>query len=204
MGLFSYIEEAFKRSFEEKCVSLLVSAYNTSITKLDYSIKWMENDFTSMLDRYINQNPQRLMWGWKIDCHVEHHLHKNIIQNKKGYANKEDRIDMKLTSISLGKEFCFYVEAKNLKEKDSKLLKRYIETGIDHYLTEKYPRGILLGYLVGGSVDTTIQKINALLTKKKRESEMLKRQSHSLHDQYFESTHPNFGVISHFVFDYTV
>jgi hypothetical protein len=111
---------------------------------------------------------------------------------------------MRMSTFSSSDEYCFYVEAKRLKEKDSMLLKRYITTGIDHYLSKKYPHGILLGYLVEGNIDATIQKINALLTKKKRESEMLNRQSHSLHDQYFESTHPNFGVISHFVFDYTV
>lgn len=204
MGLFSYVIEAFKKSFEEKCVSLLVSAYNTSITNLDYSIKWMENDFTSMLDKYINQNPQRLIWGWRIECHVEHHFHNNIIQNKKGYANKENRIDMKLSNISHGQEFCFYVEAKLLKEKDSKLLNRYIDTGIDNYVFEKYPCGILLGYLVEGDVDNTIQKVNGILVKNNRDSEILVRIPHNIHNQYFESTHPNFGIISHFVFDYTV
>jgi len=202
MGLFSYIEEAFKRAFEERCITLLVAAYNSSISNTDYKLIWDENDFSSMLEKYIEKNPQRIKW--KISCTTEKHLHTDIVQNDKGYANKESRIDMRLSTFSTWKEYLFYAEAKRLKEKDSSLLNRYIETGIDHYLTEKYPHGILLGYLVEGGVDTTIQKINALLTKKKRESEILNRQSHSLHNQYFESTHPNFGVINHFVFDYTV
>ena len=161
MGLYSKIVDGFKKAFETKCVTLLVSAYHTSIVDHIYSPGWMENDFTSMLDEYIDKNPQRVKW--KISCNVEHHLHKKGLKKKKGYANSEDRIDLRFTTFSSKDEYCFFVEA----------------------------------------VDTTIQKINALLTKKKRESEMLNRQSHSLHDQYFESTHPNFGVISHFVFDYT-
>ena len=202
MGLYSNIVDGFKKAFETKCVTMLVSAYHTSIVDHIYSPGWMENDFTSMLDEYIDKNPQRVKW--KISCNVEHHLHKKGLKKKKGYANSEDRIDLRFTTFSSKDEYCFFVEAKRLKEKDSGLLNRYIETGIDHYITEKYPHGILLGYLVEGGVDATIQKINTLLTKKKRESEILNRQSHSLHDQYFESTHPNFGVISHFVFDYTV
>jgi hypothetical protein len=202
MGLYSKIVDGFKKAFEIKCVTLLVSAYHTSIVDHIYSPGWMENDFTSMLDEYIDKNPQRVKW--KISCNVEHHLHKKGLKKKKGYANSEDRIDLRFTTFSSKDEYCFFVEAKRLKEKDSGLLNRYINTGIDHYLSKKYPHGVLLGYMIEGNVDTTIQKINALLTKKKRESEMLKRQSHSLHDQYFESTHPNFGVISHFVFDYTV
>ena len=202
MGLFSYIGEAFKRSFEERCITLLVAAYNSSISNNDYKLIWEENDFSSMLEKYIEKNPQRIKW--KISCTTEKHLHIDIVQNDKGYANKESRIDMRLSAFSTWKEYFFYAEAKRLKEKDSSLSNRYIETGIDHYLTEKYPHGILLGYLVEGGVDTTIQKINARLAKKKRESEMLIRKEHSLHNQYFESTHPDFGVISHFVFDYTI
>ena len=201
MGLYSNIVDGFKKAFETKCVTMLVSAYHTSIVDHIYSPGWMENDFTSMLDEYIDKNPQRVKW--KISCNVEHHLHKKGLKKKKGYANSEDRIDLRFTTFSSKDEYCFFVEAKRLKEKDSGLLNRYINTGIDHYLSKKYPHGVLLSYLMEGNVDTTIQKINALLTKKKRESEMLNRQSHSLHDQYFESTHPNFGVISHFVFDYT-
>ena len=202
MGLFSYIGEAFKRSFDEKCVTLLVAAYHTSIVNHIFSVDWMENDFTSMLVDYIDKDPRRLKWN--IHCHREHHFHDDTIQTKKGFANKEDIIDMRLSNISLRQEYCFYVEAKRLKEKDTGLLNRYIETGMDHYLTEKYPRGVLLGYLVECSLDIIVLKINALLTNNNRSSEMLIRKEHLLHDQYFESTHPNFGIISHFVFDYTV
>ena len=202
MGLSGNVVDGFKKAFETRCITLLVSAYHTSIADHIYSPEWMENDFTSMLNEYIENNPQRIIW--KISCDVEPHLHKKGIKKKKGYANSEDRIDLRLTTFSSKDEYHFFVEAKRLKEKGASLLNRYINTGIDHYISKKYPHGVLLGYLIEGNVDRTIQKINAILTKKKRESEMLNRQSHSLHDQYFESTHPNFGVISHFVFDYTV
>lgn len=202
MGLFTYVIEAFKRSFEERCLMLLVSAYNTSINTHDYALDWLEDDFNAMLDRLINQNPLRLKWN--IHCHVEHHLHKNIMQNVRGYADREDRIDMKLSNISHRLEYNFYVEAKRLKEKDSGLLNRYIDTGIDNFLTGKYPQGILLGYLLEGVINNTVQKVNGILVKNNRASEILVRKPHNIHDQYFESTHYDFGVISHFVFDFTV
>lgn len=201
MGLYVNIVDGFKNAFETKCVTLIVSAYHTSIADHLYSPDWMENDFTSMLDEYINKDSQRIKW--KISCNIEHHLHKKGLKKKKGYANSEDRIDLRLTTFSSTDEYHFFVEAKRLKEKGS-LLSRYISTGIDHYLSKKYPHGVLLGYMIEGNVDVTIQKINALLTKRTRTSEMLIRKEHSLHDQYFESKHHDFGVISHFMFDYTV
>ena len=202
MGLASSKVEAFRKAFEIRCVTLLVSAYRNSIADHHYSTDCIENDFTSMLVNYMDKNPQRLTWN--IHCHRDHHLYKRQTQCKKGCANKEDTIDMRLSNISYRQEYCFYVEAKRLKEKDSGLLNRYIDTGIDHYLSGKYPQGILLGYLVDGGIDITVQKVNGILVKNNRTSEILVRKPHNIHDQYFESTHPNFGVISHFVFDFTV
>ena len=202
MGLNTTIVKGFRKGFETKCLTLLIDAYHTSITNHNYSTGGLENDFTSMLVNNIDKDPRRLRWDFH--CHRDYHLHNDIPQFKKGFANKEDIIDIRMSKISSNQEYCFYVEAKRLKENNSGLLNRYINTGIDHYISKKYPQGILLSYLVEGGVDATIQKINDILTKKKRVSEMLKRQSHSLHDHYFESTHLNYGVISHFVFDYTV
>ena len=202
MGLSTYIVSSFRKSFEIRCMTLLVSAYNTSIAKADYLLNWDENDFTSMLEKYLENDSQRAKW--QISCTTEKHLHEDIIQNVKGYANKESRIDMRLSTFFSKNEDYFYIEAKRLKENDGGLLHRYINTGIDHYLSKKYPHGILLGYLVEGNVDNTIKKVNEILVKEKRNSEILVRKSHFIHNQYFESIHPDFGIISHFVFDFTV
>ena len=202
MGLSISIVETFRKSFETRCVTLLVTAYNTSIANADYLVSWDENDFTSMLEKSLEKDPQRVKW--QINCTTEKHLHENVIQNYKGYANKESRIDMRLSTFSSTDEYFFYIEAKRLKESDNRLLKRYVDTGIDHYLTKKYPQGVLLGYLVEGRIDNTVQKVNGILVKNNRANEILVRKPHNIHDQYFESTHYDFGVISHFVFDFTV
>ncbi len=201
MGLASSNVKTIQKSFEEKCVTLLVSAYHLSIKNHSYSTDWMENDYTSMLDEYIDEDPQRK--EWRFSCNIEHHIHKFSTSKSKGYANSENRIDMRITAFSSSIEYHFYVEAKCLKESDSRLLNRYINTGIDHYLSKKYPQGILLGYLVEGDIDNTVQKVNGILVKNNRDSEILVRIPHNIHNQYFESTHPYFGIISHFVFDYT-
>ena len=86
MGLSSYIGRAFKKSFEKRCITLLVDAYNSSISNTDYQLIWDENDFSSMLEKYIEKNPRRVKW--KISCTTEKHLHTDTVQNDKGYANK--------------------------------------------------------------------------------------------------------------------
>lgn len=197
----SNIYNRIRCSFENKCLKLLVSAYEKSIANHDYSNNWMENDFTSMLDKYINENELRRKW--EIHCNIEYHFHKNELQLQKGYANKENRIDMKMSNISQCKEVHFFIEAKRLKECDSKLQNRYIDTGIDNFLNEKYPKGILIGYLVQGKTNPTIEKINKLLIGRNRGSETLLKHISPIFDSYFKSTHEGFGELNHYIFDYT-
>jgi hypothetical protein len=160
----------------------------------------MENDFTEMLDQYITDNKKRIKW--RINNTTEKHLHdKSHIE--KGFADKEKRIDMRMSHIKFQNEYHFYIEAKRLKEHDYALKKRYIDTGIDNYLHSIYPKGILVGYLQEGDVDNTIQGINDILNQYNRASECLCRKEHVIHDEYFESVHPNFGIIQHFVLNYT-
>lgn len=202
MGLQKSIITFVKQSFYNKCIILIVEAYNSSITDKPYTTDWRENDFTEMLDKYIFGNKKRL--NWNIICNAEPHLHDTCKTLPKGYADKEKRIDMKMTHIAFRNEFHFYIEAKRLKEHDYNLKKRYIETGIDSYISTKYPKGVLLGYLIEGSTDNTINGINDILIKKGRNDEIMIRKNHPIHKDYFESTHSAFGTLGHFVLDYTI
>lgn len=200
MGLCKYVISTIKQSFENRCLILLLDAYNLSIIENRCSVDWLENDFTEALDYYIAKSPKRIKWN--ISNHTEQHLH-NETQVEKGFADKEKRIDLKMSHISCNKEFHFYVEAKRLKEHDSYLKRRYIDTGIDNYVHAIYPKGILVGYLLVGSVDNTICGINKILIKDNRSTEKMIRKEHSSYQYYFESTHSGYGVLRHFILNYT-
>jgi len=198
----SQVQEKLKLHFEKQCITLLIEAYYSSIKVDNDFSKLNENDFTETLDKYIDNNAKRLTW--EINCVTERHLHtKNGIKHK-GDADKERRIDMKMSKFHSQKEFHFYIEAKRLREHDNALNKRYIRTGIDYYIQNIYPKGILVGYLQEGDVDNTIQGINDILNQSNRATESLFRKEHPIHNEYFESDHPNYGIIQHFVLNYTV
>lgn len=199
MGLSKFIVSFIRQSFEQHCLMLLTEAYNSSIKDKKYSTEWVENDFTEMLDQYIAKNEKRLQWC--IYSNTEQHLH-NGCQTEKGFANREKRIDMKMSLIKFQKEYHFYVEAKRLREHESALSKRYIETGIDNYIQNIYPKGILVGYLLEGDINNTIQGINNILNKSNRSSEWLYRKPHLIHNEYFESIHAQYGTLQHFVLNY--
>lgn len=200
MGLNTANCEKFRSAFEQKCYRLIIEAYRTSLTKKVIQLDWNENDISSELHRYIKDSPLRRKW--KVSTNVEEHIPKDI-PKVKGFANKFPRIDFRLTSFISTYEYEYFFEAKNLKQYDSALKRRYIDTGIDNFLSGKYENGSLIGYLLEGKTDETVRRINSLLEKDKRQTEILNFTPNILFNSYYESNHSNIIILKHLIFDFT-
>ena len=201
MGLNKVIVASFKRGFEEKCFQLITESYVSAMETKVIKLNWDENDITSELHQHIQDNSLRLEWN--IHSNVEKHLPKENIKKEKGFAAKLPRIDLSFAIISSKFEYVYHMEAKNLKEKSSALKRRYIDTGINNFISGKYENGCLLGYVVEGKLHKSVYGINKLLRKDKRESEFLNKEENHLHKNYYESKHSNDFLIKHFMFDFT-
>ncbi|MCI4442731.1 MAG: hypothetical protein JHC39_04420 [Lentimicrobium sp.] len=161
---------------------------------------WNENDISSELHRHIKENPLRRKW--KFITQVEAHLPKDI-PKVKGFSDKFPRIDFKLTSFISSIEFEYFFEAKNLKQNNSALSRRYINTGINNFISKKYVNGSLIGYLLEGKTSETIIGINSLLEKDERNTEILILKSNKQIKTYYESYHTGIGTLKHLIFDFT-
>jgi len=69
---------------------------------------------------------------------------------------------------------------------------------IDLCIIEKF-----IIYLLEGKTNETIQGINSLLEKDKRNKETLIFKSHKLIKTYYESNHSDIGTLKHLIFDFT-
>ncbi len=201
MALNIFVFEKFRNAFEQKCFLLIIEAYQTSLTKKIIQLDWNENDISHELYEKIDNNRLRLRWN--ISMSKEFSLSKNIIKEK-GFADHSPRIDFRMSHIFARQEFKYYCESKRLKENDSGLKRDYIKEGIDRFVSYKYPLGCMLGYLLEGEVDGTINGINTLLEKDKRRNEILKLKNNKLLKTYYESNHPNIGILKHLIFDFTI
>lgn len=89
------------------------------------------------------------------------------------------KVDFKLSiwPPTLDDELEYFAEAKNLSENDwvkpsgaqvraSYYLDRYIKTGIENYLTGRYPEGCLVGYIVNGCTSPVVAGLNNLILSK--------------------------------------
>jgi hypothetical protein len=193
--------QRFKTFFEKKCIRLFVEAYNQSIMDKSIKLDWNENDITTQLHEYIDKNPLRRK-SPPISTNIEQHIPNKSVKKERGYAAKNYRIDLRFVTFYFEEECKTFFEAKNLKE-DTNVLNRYIETGINNFISEKYPYGFLVGYLLEGTIFSTIENgINELLKKSGRERECLRSKKHHIVEHYYESKHSEL-CLRHLIFDFT-
>ncbi|WP_322545109.1 hypothetical protein [Elizabethkingia miricola] len=195
------LSQFYRKAFEEDCIELIINAYNLAFTEKKFQTDWLENDFSELLGYYVNESQLSLEKG--ITCKTEKKLLSGTKNQLKGFADKLPRIDFVYFKIWKKQRFQCYMEAKRLKEKDSKLKRAYIDEGMERYISEKYPLGCMLGYLIEGEIGKTVIGINSLLTKDKRSTETLNPISHKLSKSYYESSHSDIGTLKHLIFNFT-
>lgn len=201
MALNSTIYEKFKDAFEQKCFQLIIEAYQTSLIGKVIQLDWNENDISSEIHRHIQANPLRIKW--RVSTNVEADLPTDI-PKVKGFADRFPRIDFRLTTFSRDDEHEYFFEAKNLKQNDSALKRRYIDTGIDNFVTGRYASGSLVGYLLEGNAADTIKGINSLLKKDNRIAESLHLGKDKRITTFYTSSHSGIGTLKHLLFDFTL
>ena len=195
------VSDKIKKAFEQKCFRLIIEAYQTSLNEKSIQLDWNENDISYELYEKIEGNPTRNRY--QIHISPEFRISKNV-PKVKGFADKLPRIDLKMSNFYSKQEFKYFFEAKRLKEKESDLKRSYINEGINRFTSKKYPLGCMLGYQLEGNADETVQGINSLLVKDKRQTEILNWKPNKLLKTYYESNHPDIGILKHLIFDFTL
>ncbi len=213
-SLGSDIVSQFQESFETNCLSLFGEAYVHINNVLDISVDWEEENISANFFNYIDNSERAI--SLNINISDEHRLYYQDILSGQKTAKSASRIDFRLTTnwTQVKRRFEFYIEAKNLIEEDcvkkgrkSKLIAksnhdRYIKTGIDNFVSNKYPQnGCLIGYVLQGDPENIVSKINSILDLSERNSENLKKQICQIENLsfYYISSHLNLRQIKHYL-----
>jgi hypothetical protein len=199
MALNPNIREVAKSAFEQKCFLLISEAYQASLTEKIIQLDWNENDISSEIHKHIHTNPLRQKW--KVSTNLEAKTPKDL-PKVKGFADKLPRIDFRFTTFSNYDEYEYFFEAKNLRQNDSALKRRYIDTGIDNFVSGRYSNGSLIGYLLEGDIHKTIEGVNTLLKKDNRHSEILQITTSKVVDVLYISNHASIGILKHLMLDF--
>jgi hypothetical protein len=169
-----------------------------------------EEYISAIIFDYIDKCSQSI--EWQIDIVPEYRLYKDEILKREKSAKTAPRIDLRFCGWVKSNKLIYFVEAKNLIETGhyktvtaGYLHKRYIETGIDNYLSGKYPaNGCLIGYILQGNTTNIVGFLNKLLEESGRNSEILRSQSFDLYDfnSDYLSKHGNTLSLKHLMFEF--
>lgn len=201
MTLDKNIGLAFRKSFEDKCHQLIVIAYKKIVSDKKNVTSLLENDISAILNENIKLSSKSI--EWKIFSKTENYIFKGNQDTEKGFADKLSRIDFVFSVFTSDAMLEYFIEAKKLKENDSQYKRRYIKTGVDSFISGKYDNGCLVGYLVEGDLNKTVQGINSLLKKDTRVSESLIKKTLPIHNNYYESAHQKIGILKHLIFNFS-
>jgi len=213
-SLNSDIISQFQESFENNCLSLFGEAYTHISNTLDISVDWEEENISANFFDYIDKSERAI--GLNINISDEHRLYYQNILSGQTTAKSASRIDFRLTTnwTQVKRRCEFYIEAKNLIEDNcvkkgrksklnaKKIQERYINTGIDNFISDKYPQnGCLIGYVLQGNPENIVAKINSQLDLLTRNSENLKQQECQIENlfYYFISSHEKQKNLKHYL-----
>lgn len=181
----------------------------------EYSVSWIEEQLTANLVRHMTK--LEITNAYKMDITVEPRQYNEEIEKGKQDPKTAPRLDIRMCmwyegAWSINEKFVYTIEAKNISENDwvketganvraIDSQKRYISTGIDHFISGHYKNGCLAGYVVNGDASQVAIKINELLTgnNPSRQSEVLTQINDSPYPNCYLSEHANDLQLIHFM-----
>jgi len=181
IGSASQVIPNIDDDFEQACLLIVIEGFKDMKREAHYDLAWKETRFSAHLIGYMQQARERNDLLLRID--PEYHLyHQEVLEGKED-PDTAPRIDIKISGGWAKEDIYYGVEGKVLVENDwgtrdnYQLRTRYIDTGIDNFVSGRYsrdiPRGCILGYVVQGTASEIALKINELLTHHGRASEHL-------------------------------
>lgn len=175
--------------FEQACLFIVTKAFKKMKQERHYALTWKETRISAHLIGYMRKIRDYVDIRLRID--PECHLYRKEILEGKEDPDTAPRIDIKISGNWVQEDVYYGIEGKIVVEQDwktrnnYKLRSRYIETGIDNFVTGRYSpgmlRGCVLGYIVQGTASEIVLKINKLLAHRGREKELLKNR-HCIND----------------------
>lgn len=157
------------------CLDAMCRGYERMVVDAQYDVNWEEDNLTVQLIEKMEQA------GFLADHNIEVNPQRPIYNQEIIYKGKSPKsapvVDFKMSKWYKNKLKHYYAEAKNLSNSNwskpdgsevnaSKYRARYIDTGIENFLSGRYPDGCLLGYVVQGEAASVISGINQLIQKR--------------------------------------
>ena len=198
VSLFANAETAF----ENHCANLIVKAYFKALEEGKFQASWNEVTIT----RHLKKHLKICILEEALQYFVAPEYPEDDDNIDDGIKNAAEEVyfDLIFSSFSNASQHYFGVEAKIVIEND--YLKRKATVEISEYVSKKgmrkflesvyKKRGCMLGYLIEGSADTVVLKINDKIKADifyENTGLLEKGEPIDGFEQYYESVHLNYS-----------
>lgn len=203
-SLNNQITGKIRDRLHSECITILIRAYNLAKSDSVFDKELEEDAYTAILvEKYMPKVPLKYEGKWfiapQVPYYSKEHLNGTVPTSQ---APKPD-IRFEKYVLSHPDSFKYTIEAKKVKASSSSLKRRYLATGIDNFMTRRYPYGCLAGYVISCDSNSCIQGINRLLKKGNREKEFLQNgKSIEGHNSVYYSHHPNNFELTHIFLEF--
>jgi hypothetical protein len=175
-GINGAVRAQIKASFINHCIEAVNIGYNIIIANKSHQLDWLEDNLTAHLVETIELS------GFLTSFQISINYQPPIVNYDIAFQGADfltaPKVDFKFSTWSGPKEIKFYAEAKNLSERDwhkasgalvksSKQRGRYLDTGVENFLSNRYPEGCLVGYVLNGSTAAIVNNLNSLIKRRK-------------------------------------
>ncbi len=169
------LKEQIRLAFKGMCLRALIEAYKNAFAANSVDKDWEEDNITiHLIDK---MEALDFVKERQITIIPQYPIYDNEMINEGKNVKTAPIIDMKLNKWFSKDKIEFTIEAKNLCENDwtkskgtnvraSYYKNRYINTGIEHFVSDYYPFGCLVGYVLQGNVIKIVTDINKIIVKK--------------------------------------
>jgi hypothetical protein len=190
------IKQQVKREIERlrlECMNMFIKAYQIAYSDNIFLNSWDEDDYSAHLIGYLENLRKENQWFISPQTpYYSDPYYSGKIKAK--HAPKPDLKFEKYLSFASQETFNFTIEAKIMKYDDSYLKGRYIDTGIDNFISDRYPEGCIAAYVIKGCEDECKDSINSLLSRRNRSTEKLSKQLYLENFEFsYTSTHKKGG-----------
>lgn len=169
------VRATVKASFISHCIEAINTGYDIILANASHKLDWKEDNLTAHLVETIELSG--FLTSFQISVNYQSPIVSHAIASEGADFLTAPKVDFKFSNWSGRNEFKFYAEAKNLSERDwykasgalvksSKQRGRYLDTGIENFLSGRYPEGCLVGYVLNGSTAAIVSGLNSLIKKR--------------------------------------
>lgn len=163
------IAKAFKNSFIQMCLEIIIEGYNETIKPGEYNTDWEEDNLTAQL--ILQMEKLRVVRKNQISINAQSPIYSTEMKSEGVSSKRAPVIDLKLSTWDSDIEHQYFFEAKNLSERNwtkangasvsaTYYINRYIDTGIKNFISGRYSNGSIIGYVVQGKTESILNKIN--------------------------------------------